>query len=169
MKIALALLFIPFTASAATEWKSVYTNLDKDCVEISLSTTQAEIDFADSECKAFGGYELHIAGGDLRYGPELSYQGEALEIKTATSFHDMASRNIEWVYTRDVDPAGDGKIEWRGLVYRLSLADASGGSRNVLFAVRLDGKDTCLIGEAVDNVAARDMISKSRKGCISAP
>ncbi|RZA05657.1 MAG: hypothetical protein EOP11_12330, partial [Proteobacteria bacterium] len=123
--LLLALTFsLPNLAFAAptSEWKSVYTNLKTDCVAISAANDKAEIDFSDSECKAFGGYELHISGGDLRYGPSLSFKGEPLEIGRPGAFHDPGSEKLEWIYLKTTEADGAGTIAWKGFVYSLSVA-----------------------------------------------
>src|SRR4051812_25370259 len=95
--LALALAGVVANAATETKWDSVYTDVKKDCLTVSSSNDKAPIDFFASECKAYGGYQLRIAGGDLRYGPELSFGGAQLDLQTPGAFHDMASDKIEWV------------------------------------------------------------------------
>jgi hypothetical protein len=154
------------SASSSTEWKSVYTNLKTDCVAISAANDKAEIDFADSECKAFGGYELHIDGGDLRYGPSLLFKGQPLEIGRPGAFHDPGSDKVEWIYAKTSEADGAGTIAWKGFVYSLSVANQDGeGSKRELTAVRLDGENTCSLGLAKTNEAARQLVRDSKPGC----
>lgn len=155
------------TAFAAnSQWLSTYTNISTDCVVVSKSNQHAEIDFEESECKSFGGYRLSIAGGDLRYGPKLQYGPKEIDLGGPHPFHDPGSQNIEWVYSRTSQKDGAGKIQWRGLIFRLSLQDGeTGKSRSELFAVRLDGSNSCLIGSTTDNVKARQLVYNSRPNC----
>lgn len=165
--IALAAL-APMFAQAATkvEWKSVYTDTAKDCVVVSASTDRAPIDFSASECKSFGGYRLLIDGGDLRYGPSLSYSGKSLEIGRPGGFHDPAGTQVEWIYRREVDEEGSGKLQWKGFIYRLSVTNEDGNSsRQELHVVRLDGAKTCHLGLAKTNEAARAMVKDASARC----
>lgn len=146
--------------------KSLYTDLSKDCVQISSSTDQAPIDFYEGECKAFGGYRLTIEGGDLRYHPSLSFGDKKIDIQTPGSFHDMPSNKIEWVYKHSVDKEGSGKLQWVGLIYRLSQATEDGEKDiQVLYVVRLDGVKSCLVGTTQSNTHAREMAYNSKPGC----
>jgi hypothetical protein len=153
-------------AQAGVVWKSVYTNIEQDCVEISKSNSTSEIDFSDFECKSFGGYRLSISGGDLRYAPKLEFvSGLKIDLKNPSAFHDMGSKNIEWVYTLSQTSDGVGQIKWRGLVYRLSVSNGNGTNSAKLYAVRLDGPYTCPLGVAASNTEARKMIETSKAGC----
>jgi len=168
MKILLlaALLASPSAFAAKVEWKSVYTDLKNECVVVSSSNDTSEIDFFDSECKSFGGYRLRYSGGDIRYAPALSFNGLELQIGQPASFHDRASDKVEWVYRLTTESYGEGEIEWKGFVYRLSVANEDGmGSTNVLYAVRLDGEKTCLLGTPKTNEAARALIKNLNAPC----
>ena len=147
--------------------KSLYTDLTKDCVTVSTATQEAPIDFYEAECKAFGGYRLTITGGDLRYHPELYFGDKKIEIETPMSFHDTASTKIEWVFNHSIDKEGAGKLEWKGLIYRLNYTDSEDPNKNtdMLFVVRLDGAKSCLIGTTQSNVKAREMVSSSKPDC----
>jgi hypothetical protein len=161
-----ALASAPALAASKTEWKSVYTNTKTDCVVVAASNDRAEIDFSDSECKAFGGYVLRIDGGDLRYGPSLSYNGQALEIGRPGAFHDPAGDKVEWIYRKTTEADGNGNVEWKGFVYRLSVSDPDGqSSHQELIAVRLDGEKTCSLGTVKNNEAARKLVQDSRAAC----
>lgn len=163
--LALALLF-SVQAYAATTTKSVYTDSVADCVVVSQNTKQAPIDFSETECKSFGGYRLGVSGGDLRYHPVLSYGGSAIELETPGAFHDVGSQKIEWVYKHTIDKEGSGSVKWVGLIYRLSVAKQDGQSNDsILYAVRLDGAKSCLIGDTDDNVKARELVANSTPGC----
>ncbi len=166
MKVLALALFASAQAFAATSVKSVYTDTVADCIVVSSATNQAPIDFSESECKAFGGYRLGIAGGDLRYHPELSYGGSSIDLATPGAFHDVASQKIEWVYKHTIDNEGSGSVKFVGLIYRLSVQKEDGqGNDSILYAVRLDGAKSCLIGSTDDNVKARELVAKSTPGC----
>lgn len=156
-----------FAGNAQTTRNSLYTDLKNDCVTVSSATDQAPIDFYEAECKAFGGFRLTITGGDLRYHPELYFGNTKIEIETPMSFHDTASTKIEWVYNHTIDNEGAGKLEWKGLIYRLNQVDSENPEKNtdVLYVVRLDGAKSCLVGTTQSNVKAREMVSNSKPGC----
>ncbi|WP_413287717.1 hypothetical protein [Bdellovibrio sp. HCB337] len=150
----------------AKNMKSVYTDLSKDCIEISSATDKAPIDFYEADCKSFGGYRLKIEGGDLRYHPSLSFGNKEIEIAIPMSFHDTGSTKIEWVYQLEQNEEGLGKLVWKGLIFRLNHATPDGESDiSNLYAVRLDGDKSCLIGTTQDNIKARDLVYNSKPGC----
>lgn len=160
------LLATPAFAATKVEWKSVYTNIKTECVEVSASNDKAEIDFADSECKSFGGYSLHVEGGDIRYAPSLYLNGERLETGGSFAFHDPASDQVEWIYRKTTEEDGQGTVEWKGFVYRLSVSNQDGdGSHNELYAVRLAGKNTCSLGLVKNNEEARKLVQNARAQC----
>lgn len=165
-KVLAILALISSSAFAGTAWKSVYTNLDNDCVTVSQSNQNAVIDFQELECKSFGGYRLGVEGGDLRYKPTLKYGPTTIQMDSVGAFSDTGSKNIEWVYLHETARDGAGKVQWKGLIYRLSIQDGqSGQSRTELFAVRLDGSKSCLVGSTTDNLKARQLVYNSRPGC----
>jgi hypothetical protein len=150
------------------KWNSVYTDLTKDCVTIEKSTDKAEIDFEDRECKAFGGYQLNIGGGDLRYGPELKYHGNVIidGFRNPGTFHDMGSDKVEWIYFSTMDETGQGSLKWVGWIYRLSVSRPNGTeSDSILYAVRLDGENSCALGTAQTNEQARRLVYNSKPNC----
>jgi hypothetical protein len=169
MKFTLiALLSLISAIANASEWKSIYTDLSKDCVEISSATEQAPIDFYEAECKAFGGFQLRIEGSDLRYSPALSFGEKAIELNRPMSFHDMGSDKIEWMYEISRDEEGSGKMEWKGLIYRLSVADIDDYEKDtsLLYVTRLDGAKSCHLGKVKTNEAARKLVMDSKAKCI---
>jgi hypothetical protein len=154
------------TFAADAGFKSVYTDVKADCVTISQSNDNSEIDFLEATCKSFGGYELLISGGDVRYAPQLKFSGQPLTIDEPGAFHDIASDKIEWIYQLAQNREGFGQLDWKGLIYRLSVSDREdGSSRSVLYAVRLDGAKTCTIGTAKTNDEARALVYNSKPGC----
>ena len=165
--LLLASFFLSTLAIAApkVENKSVYTDITKECVTIQASNDTSEIDFLETECKSFGGFTLKISGGDLRYGPELSYAGTEIDLQRPMGFHDTGSAKIEWMYqlTRDAD--GSGSIKWTGLIYRLVVSDENGTNSSILYSVRLDGAKSCLIGKSKDNAVARQLVLGSKANC----
>lgn len=152
--------------AAKSEWKSVYTNTKKDCVTIQESNENSEIDFYEADCKSFGGYRLKIAGGDIRYAPQLSFNGTDLPMGQPEGFHDLGSDNVEWVYRRESQADGQGSIEWKGFIYRLNVSHGPDDSREVLYAVRLDGEKSCFLGYPASNREARAMVQNLSRPCL---
>lgn len=172
MKALMILAALVSSASAyATEtvkWGSVYTNLKKECVVFAASTDKAPIDFYSADCKSFGGYRLQWSGGDIRYAPVLSFNGQDLDMGRPGAFHDLASDNVEWMYKTAQDEEGSGDIEWKGFIYRLSVANENGdGSKNVLYAVRLDGANSCFLGNPKNNEEARALVKNAAAPCVN--
>lgn len=156
-----------FAGNTKTTRNSLYTDLNKDCVAVSSATTEAPIDFYAAECKAFGGYRLTITGGDLRYHPELYFGDTKIEIETPMSFHDTASTKVEWAYTHTIDNEGVGTLEWKALIYRLNSVDSEDPNRNsdILYVVRLNGKNSCLLGQVKTNAEARALAYDAKAIC----
>lgn len=145
---------------------SVYTDLSKDCVVVAAANEQAPIDFYTAECKAFGGFQLTITGGDLRYHPELSFGGAAIVLDNPYTFHDMASNKVEWMYRKTTSADGSGSLQWIGFIYRLSEAKEDGSAdQQVLRVVRLDGAKTCSIGSVATNEQARALVLNAKAAC----
>lgn len=169
MKFTLIALLTLISANTnASEWKSIYTDLSKDCVEISVATEQAPIDFYEAECKAFGGFQLKIAGSDIRYSPRLSFGETEVELNRPMSFHDMGSDKIEWMYEISRDEEGSGNMEWKGLIYRLSVADPEfpeRGDASILYVTRLNGAKSCHLGKVRTNEAARKLVMDPKAAC----
>ena len=168
----LTLVFITTLSTAALAgektWNSIYTDSDVDCVNVSLANGKAEIDFMKLECKAFGGYRLYIIGADLRYSASLDFNGKPAFDLSEARFHEMGSTKLEWIYLRDGKENGDGKIEWKGFIFRLKVA-VDHGSKNdeeILYAVRLNGTKSCLLGKVNSNEAARALIYDQRAACL---
>ncbi|MDD4974905.1 MAG: hypothetical protein PHY93_11175 [Bacteriovorax sp.] len=155
-----------FNAYSAPVWKSTFIDLKNDCVVVSSATDQAPIDFYKADCKSFAGFTFIIEGGDLRYSPELYFRDNLIDLQRPPQFHDMASDKVEWLYTHEIDNQGSGNIVWRGIIYQLSIADDDGGNdKTVYFSVRLDGKNSCLIGTSGTDTEARELVYHSAKGC----
>ena len=58
---------------------SIYSSLEEDsCIVYDAASLHKnpEIDFLVSECPGYGGYQLMVSGGDLRYPLSLIYQGK---------------------------------------------------------------------------------------------
>jgi hypothetical protein len=163
---ALLLAGAPVHAEPLT-WGSVYTSVAaKDCVEISKSNDRAEIDFSEAECPSYGGYRLHIGGGDLRYHPDLQFGGAAIELALPGNFHDMGGEKVEWLYTATRAYDGSGTLDWRALIFRLNVDDAETGKRrSLLYVVRLNGAKSCVIGSASSNDAARTLAHNLNAPC----
>lgn len=171
MKTALTLsllAILPNAAAAQTQWGSVYTNVKKECVVAQQSNEKSEIDFYEADCKSYGGYRLKVSGGDLRYAPVLSFNGEDLSMDRLYRFHDLASENVEWVYKRTAEADGSGELSWKGFIYRLSVAsDESDRDEKVLYAVRLNGRDSCLLGRVRTNQEALALVKNETAPCVA--
>ncbi len=166
--IAALALTAPAAHAEPTKWGSVYTSVaPADCIEISKTPENGEGDFYEAECTSYGGYRLRISGGDLRYQPVLSYGGQEIQFALAETFHDMGAPKVEWLYSASRAEDGTGILEWRALIFRQSVADPDGGQkdRSLLYVVRLNGPQTCLIGSAATNEAARDLAQDPQTPC----
>lgn len=153
---------------AKTVWDSIYTELSKDCVEISAATAEAPIDFYEAECKAFGGFQLKIEGSDLRYSPSLTFGDKEIDLNRPMSFHDVGSDKMEWMFQKTVDNEGVGKVVWKGLIYRLSVADPENperGDASILYVTRLDGAKSCHLGKVRTNEEARTLVMNPKAIC----
>lgn len=159
---------LPTVVFAQTKTSSVYTDLKKDCIVVSDATDAAPIDFYTSECKAFGGFTLKESGGDLRYGPELSFEGQEINLQRPPNFHQMGSQKIEWVYDLIRGEEGDGTLKFKALIYRLSIADVEPDrpDQSVLYVIRLNGKKSCLIGTSKTNEGARQLANNKSAPCV---
>ncbi|MFM6929065.1 MAG: hypothetical protein ACKOX6_11415 [Bdellovibrio sp.] len=148
---------------------SNYTDMKADCIVVSQSTDESPIDFYSSECKSFGGYTLKESGGDLRYGPELSYKDTEIDMQRPGTFHNLGSQKIEWVYDITRGEEGDGEINFKALIYRLSVADINPTKKDksTLYVVRLNKEKSCLIGTASSNEAARKLANDSSAKCVT--
>lgn len=163
--------FMSISAFAAnkTQTNSIYTDMKADCIVVSSATDKAPIDFYDSECKAFGGFTLKESGGDLRYGPQLSFAGKEIDLKRPGAFHSMGSQKIEWVYDLTRDEEGSGTLKFKALIYRLSVAneDPDKKDSSILYVVRLNGEKSCVIGTAATNEKARELANNESAQCLS--
>lgn len=155
-------------ADSKTETKSVYTDLKTDCIVTSSATDLAPIDFFESECKAFGGFVLKENGGDLRYGPELSFSGKEIDLQRPGRFHNMGSQKIEWVYDVTRDEEGSGELKFKALIFRLSVADEDPDKKDksVLYVVRLNSEKSCVIGTVSTNEQARALANDAAAKCV---
>ena len=155
------------TPSATTATRSIEmvpVDTVKDCVVVSSATGDAQIDFYESECKAFGGYKLNIKGSDLRYSPVLSYVGHEIDMQRPFQFHDMADTSIEWLYEREVDEIGVGKVQWRGLIYSLEVSEEQSSSVQ-FYGIRLNKKKSCVVAIAASKELAQKAILDPNSAC----
>lgn len=169
MKSLLLSLLLLLPSLTFAEWRSVTTDLKNDCVVVSSATEEAPIDFYHAECKSFGGFGLAIEGGDLRYGPELTYKEQAIDLKRPYQFHDLAAESIEWLYVIDVNNEGVGKLEWRGMIYQLNVAqygEESDQNKVIFYSVRLKGLESCVLGMSESESVARSLIQKTDSECL---
>jgi hypothetical protein len=172
--LAVCLSSMALMAKPSSQYTSV---AEKDCIttENSAWNADAEIDFYAAKCPSFGGYEVEVSGGDLRYNLKLSYNGKAIETEQLGAFHDMGSSKIEWRY--DVGSKGD--IKYTALIYRLNFQDWSeekeeNFEESRLIVVRLEGEKSCIIGrvDATDykdsnkpNIVATQIADDSKLVC----
>lgn len=167
MKSTLAIIALFISFSSFADWKSITTDLSKDCVVISAATEEAPIDFYEAECKAFGGFQFYIQGSDLRYSPRLDFRGEEVSLVRPMSFHDLASNDVEWIYKSQMDNEGAGNISWKGLIYSLSAATEDGESDEVLFySIRFNGVKSCVVGKTKTVDEARTLIQSENAVCL---
>ena len=167
MKLTLALAAFLVSFSSFADWKSIKTDLSKDCVLISAATEEAPIDFYEAECKAFGGFQFFIEGSDLRYSPRLNFRGEEVSLVRPMSFHDLASNEVEWIYKGQMDNEGAGKISWKGLIYSISAATEDGEGDEVRFySVKLNGVKSCVVGKTKTAEEARILIESENARCL---
>jgi hypothetical protein len=149
---------------------SVFTDFNKDCIVVSEATDLAPIDFYEAECKAYGGYSLQEDGGDLRYGPRLSYAGKEIDLQRPFAFHSMASSKVEWVYELKRNSEGEGKIQFKALIYELVTDDEWQGrsfeGKLLVYVVRLQGAKSCVTGVTSSREAARKIAHKSNAKCV---
>lgn len=153
----LLLVFLTPALYAQTQGEKtlgLYTSIkDKDCAVADSSNLdpEAEIDYLNMSCPALGGYEVEISGSDIRYDLKLYYQGQKITLPQPMGFHDMASDVIEWRYSREAKSNDQGKVlKLWALIYRINadIMDDNGNTKQVsaLNVVRLDQKDSCLVG-----------------------
>lgn len=161
---------------------SQYTSLaPKDCVTLDSDSLHPnpEIDFYEAECPAFGGYQLTVGGGDLRYHVGLSYNGKSIELVSPPSFHDVGAK-AEWRFKR-IEKTGDGdykplSAEPIGLIYRLNMDsydENTGKNKTIqeLVVVRLKGSESCVIGRVKQsgkmNIEAQALADKLDAKCVT--
>ncbi|MGE5085932.1 MAG: hypothetical protein ACM3MG_06485 [Bacillota bacterium] len=171
-RLAFLLTLSTFSVSALaqkTQTASKYTDMKADCIVVSQSTDESPIDFYSSECKSFGGYTLRESGSDLRYGPELNYQDTEIDLQRPGTFHNLGSQKIEWIYDITQGEEGDGEINFKALIYRLSVADINPTKKDksILYVVRLNKEKSCLIGTVSSNEAARKLANDSSAKCVN--
>lgn len=172
MKKLAFLLIVPslsLSAFAKTETSSSYTDMKADCIVVSMASEDAPMDFYGSECKSYGGYTLKETGSDLRYGPELAYKDTEIDLQRPGNFHNMGSEKIEWIYDLTRGEEGDGELKFKALIYRLSVADSNPNKKDksVLYVVRLDKENSCIIGTASTNQAARKLANDPNAKCVT--
>jgi hypothetical protein len=77
----------------------------------------------------------------------LKYTGSKIALSNVSTFHDIASKKIEWLYT----PIKNGKVMYRALIHKLNVdgVNNSGVQTNteVTYVTKLDGKNTCTVAE----------------------
>jgi hypothetical protein len=178
--LLLSMLFSAAIASAA-KYDSDYTSVAvSDCKTIaSYQDPYVEIDYYDRECAGKAGYIVNVAGGNLRYSPDLVYQGALIDLRTLIdlpnpmSFHDVGSNKVEWRYR-----LSKGKKEYVALIYRINADnyDEKTGdfkSSSTLYVIRLKGADSCLVGKversADMNKRARAIADDETLPCIEYP
>lgn len=178
MKAILIALSTVFAVSAMAKTQSVYTSVDtKDCVTVTSSEMDnGPIDFYTGECPAMGGYKVTITGGDIRYNLDLSYQGVRIPTLKPLYFHDMGSAKIEWRYQRTGGDWESYQVEYKALIYRLSIDSynpdtGESKDQDTLVVVRLNGASSCVVGmveqQADMNQKARQIADNPQATCMN--
>ncbi len=170
-----------FSLSVHAEYFSKYTSiLIENCAKISDSSDHEfpEIDYLNMVCPSYGGYEVEISGGDLRYNLKLRYQGVKLPTESFGSFHSMGANQIEWRFKKvKKKPNWNSTIELKALIYRLSFSDYSEAgppkSRDALVVIKLDGKKSCVTASLKSgqpninlNIEARKIADNPKSPCL---
>lgn len=158
MKLLLSAIVVLITNSAFAVTDSVYTSLKvEDCIAINASyllpEDEQEIDYYEGVCPSFGGYQIGVSGGDIRYSVTLSYNGTEIELPRLYQFHD-AGEVAEWRYVRGAVAPSINQVVYTSLIYRLNYSDyQSNGDiveKSKLVVVRLNKENSCVIG-IIDN------------------
>jgi hypothetical protein len=146
-RIVLSFLFllVGVSAQAGEQIGNMITETDRDCLMISSSTAESEDVFYESECKAFGGYTLKVVGKEDRVGPALSYRGFDITLKDPDFPHKLASKNIEWFFSRSYYPNGAGTVDWFGMVYQFEVQTPKGKVLQYYGLHLLKGQ-SCVVG-----------------------
>ncbi len=171
-------VFLLLASSAFAETSSVYSSIKfEDCVAVNASYLlpkgEAEIDYYEGVCPSFAGYQLGVAGGDLRYAVTLSYQGTEIELPILLQFHDT-SELVEWRFTRTKTNEETNKVVFSSLIYRLNVSEylESGeiNNKSKLVVVRLNQEKSCVIGildnQAQMNEKARSIADNNNAPCL---
>jgi hypothetical protein len=146
-RIVLSCFFfiVGFISQAGEQIGNMITETDRDCLMISSSTAESEDVFYESECKAFGGYTLKVVGKEDRVGPALSYRGFDITLKDPDFPHKLASKNIEWFFSRSYYPNGAGTVDWFGMVYQFEVQTPKGKVLQYYGLHLLKGQ-SCVVG-----------------------
>lgn len=156
---------LSLTAQAAEDIGNMITDTERDCLMISNSTDQADEVFYESECKAFAGYTLKIVGKEDRIGPALSYRGFDITLKDPDFPHKLASKDIEWFFSRSYYPNGAGTVEWFGLMYQFEVETAKGKELQY-YGVHLLKGQTCVVGVSDSRAAVLRAIYDGGSTCL---
>lgn len=169
--MAMSLATLAQTKTAKTLGR--YTSIEeKDCIVVESSELEkdAEIDFLSMKCQSFGGYDVEISGGDIRYNLKLSFEGKEIQTPSPSSFHDMGSKLIEWRYSRVKNAEGRNELKLWALIYRINktVEDDNGkqSTESTLHVVRLKGKDSCLVASVSSKT--RQKLSQEQMALLSA-
>lgn len=122
---------------------SVYSSLEEgSCVIADAASLHKdpEIDFLVSECPGFGGYQLKVAGGDLRYPLSLVFHGKEIELTRIHSFHSVASPRVEWVFERISE---EPLVRYKALIHRIRLEQDNNKDGDILIVTKLNKEDSC--------------------------
>lgn len=161
MKATFVSLFVlvgSFALEANAQLLSTYTSVhDSTCVIYDAASLhkEPEIDFLTQECAGLGGYQVMISGGDLRYPLHLVYNGKEIELSRVGAFHQVGSKQIEWLFNRV-----DKKAVYKALIHRINYSDPSGTKDlTMLIVTKLAGENTCPVAVVT---ASADMNKKAR-------
>lgn len=163
--IALSVVLSGAGARAAEDVGNVITDTDRDCLMVSNSTDESDDVFYEAECKAFGGYVLKIVGEEDRTGPALSYRGFDITLKNPDYPHKLASKNIEWHFTRTHYPHGAGSVDWFGMLYQLEVQTPQGPELQY-YGLHLLRGQTCVVGISTSRDAVIRAIYAGDSKCL---
>ena len=159
------LIMVSAVARAAQDVGNMITDTDRDCLLVSSSTDQSDEVFYESECKAFAGYTLKIVGKEDRVGPTLSYRGFDITLKDPDFPHKLASKNIEWFFSRSQYPNGSGTVDWFGMMYQFEVQTPKGKVLQYYGLLLLKGQ-TCVVGVSESRDAVIRAVYDGGSKCV---
>lgn len=178
-KLILTSLFL-FAQNIFANPESVYSSLDtKDCITIDsselLPLDEQEIDYYEGECASFGGYQIGVVGGDIRYSVTLKYNKVEIDLPQLSAFHNPGNL-AEWRFERNTSANNKKSLEYKSLIYRLNFDDYNAETEEpftntMLVVVKLDKENSCVTGIVNNkknmNIEARKIADDLNAKCVS--